>query len=198
MPNWCDNSLTLTHEDPAEIVRAVEAFKRGEFLAELVPNPDKEWSYDWCVTNWGTKWDVGGDDECEPTISADGHGATFGFSSAWAPPIQAYESMQDAGFRVHAMYYESGMCFAGRYDEHGDDYYDLTEMDSGDVAQQIPSELDQCFGISENMAEYEDEEPLTEWYRDGVEAANLDPHDETPHEFSTTGTFVIEEGVKHD
>ena len=49
MPNWCDNSLTLTHEDPAEIVRAVEAFKRGEFLAELVPNPDKEWSYDWCV-----------------------------------------------------------------------------------------------------------------------------------------------------
>jgi hypothetical protein len=48
------------------------------------------------------------------------------------------------------------------------------------------------------MAEYEDEEPLTEWYRDGVEATNLDPHDETPHEFSTTGTFTVEEGVKHD
>jgi len=90
MPNWCDNSVTLTHEDPAEIVRAVEAFKRGEFLAELVPNTAKEWDYEWCVANWGTKWDVGGDDACEPTISADGHGATFGFSSAWAPPITAY------------------------------------------------------------------------------------------------------------
>ena len=39
MPNYCSNSVTLRHDNPAEINRAVEAFKRGEFLAELVPNP---------------------------------------------------------------------------------------------------------------------------------------------------------------
>ena len=32
MPNWCNNTLTLTHEDPAMILRAKEALDRGEFL----------------------------------------------------------------------------------------------------------------------------------------------------------------------
>jgi hypothetical protein len=55
------------------------------------------------------------------------------------------------------------------------------------------------FEISQCMREYEEDNPeeeLTEWYKDGVKAANLDPHDETPHEFSTTGTFTIEQGIK--
>jgi hypothetical protein len=32
MPNWCNNNLTLTHEDPAMIQRAYDALERGEFL----------------------------------------------------------------------------------------------------------------------------------------------------------------------
>ena len=28
MPNWCDNTLNLTHEDPSQIDRAIEAFKQ--------------------------------------------------------------------------------------------------------------------------------------------------------------------------
>jgi hypothetical protein len=32
MPNWCSNMLTLTHEDPAMITRARDAFARGELL----------------------------------------------------------------------------------------------------------------------------------------------------------------------
>jgi hypothetical protein len=195
MPNWCDNLVTLRHEDPAQIARAVDAFRRGEFLAELVPNPDGEWDYDWSIKNWGTKWDVGGNG-CEPVVSDNGRSASFHFESAWSPPTVAYDRMQDLGFSVHAYYYEPGMAFCGIYDECGDDCYNLEGMDSGDVAQQIPQELDLCFEISATMAEYEDEEPLTKWYQDGVEAANLDPHDPTPHEFSTAGRFVIEEGLK--
>jgi len=173
MPNWCSNSVTLRHEDPAQITLAVEAFKRGEFLAELVPNPAKEWDYDWSVSNWGTKWDVGGDGY-DPVVADDGLSAEFNFDSAWSPPITAYERMTELGFNINAMYYESGMAFAGIWDsEFGEDHYDLSGMDSGDVAQQLPSELDECFEISATMAEYEDEEPLTEWYRDGVEAKGL-------------------------
>jgi len=198
MPNYCSNSVTLRHEDPAQIARAVEAFKRGEFLAELVPNPAGAWDYDWSVSNWGTKWDVGGDGY-DPVVADDGLLAEFNFDSAWGPPITAYERMTELGFNINAMYYESGMAFAGTWDsEFGEDHYDLSGMDSGDVAQQLPQELDECFEISATMAEYEDEEPLTEWYRDGVEECGLDPHDETPHEFATPGQFVVEEGVKHD
>ena len=198
MPNWCSNSVVLRHEDPAQIARAVEAFNKGEFLTQLVPNPAGAWDYDWCVGHWGTKWDVGGDGY-DPVIADDGLSADFTFDSAWSPPITAYEAMTEQGFRIEAMYYESGMCFAGTWDsEFGEDYYDLSGMDSGDVAQQLPQELDQNFCISETMAEYEDEEPLTEWYKDGVKETGLDPHDEHPHEFATPGSFTIEEGLKHD
>lgn len=171
MPNWCDNTLTLTHEDSSQIVRAVGAFKRGEFLAELVPNPDKEWAYDWCVSNWGTKWDVG-DDDAWCMISADGQAATFGFSSAWAPPIAAYESMLHDGFGVDAMYYEPGECYVGRWQDGKDDYYEYSKETSVTVRDIIGAELDDEFGVSCAMADYEaenpEEEPLTQWYQAGV------------------------------
>jgi hypothetical protein len=40
MPNWCDNNLYLTHEDPEMIKKAKEAWDSGKFLATFVPEPD--------------------------------------------------------------------------------------------------------------------------------------------------------------
>lgn len=172
MPNWCSNSLRIEHEDPAQIERAVEAFKRGEFFQTLVPNPNGEWNYDWSVANWGTKWDVGG--ETDPSVEPSGTAASFYFDSAWSPPIQAYENMVEQGFRVYGMYYESGMCFAGVYDNGDDDYYEFSQQRSNEVRDMLPTELDEYFGISECMAEYEEEEePLTEWYVEGAKEKGL-------------------------
>lgn len=170
MPNWCSNTLRLEHEDPAEIARAVDAFKRGEFFQTMVPNPTGEWDYDWSVENWGTKWDVNGDND--PMIESD-TAAAFYFDSAWAPPCRAYDSMMEQGFRVYGMYYESGMCFAGIYDNGDDDYYEFSGQSSSAVADMLPTELDAEFGISEMMFEYEDAEPLTEWYVEGAKAKGL-------------------------
>jgi hypothetical protein len=50
------------------------------------------------------------------------------------------------------------MCFAGIYEDGHDAYYELSDMTSQQVAEEIPSELDEMFGISETMAEYEEEE----------------------------------------
>lgn len=171
MPNWCSNTVRIEHEDPAQIVRAVEAFKRGEFFQTMVPNPNQEWNYDWSVENWGTKWDVGG--ENDPMIESD-TAAAFYFDSAWAPPCRAYDSMLDQGFRVYGMYYESGMCFAGIYDNGDDDCYEFSGHSSSTVADMLPPELDAEFGISEMIFEYEDQEPLTEWYKDGVKEKGLE------------------------
>jgi hypothetical protein len=112
--------------------------------------------YDYCVNEWGTKWDVGGDDYTE--ASEDNPNATWmSFDSAWAPPCAAMDKMMDLGFRVTLYYYESGMCFAGIYDENGDDYYELSDMNSEQVAESLPSKLDEMFCISEGMAEWEED-----------------------------------------
>jgi hypothetical protein len=50
------------------------------------------------------------------------------------------------------------MGFAGIYEDGHDAYYELGNMTSEQVAEEIPSELDEMFGISETMAEYEAEE----------------------------------------
>jgi hypothetical protein len=204
MPNWCNNNLTLTHEDPAMILRAKEALDRGEFLNEFIPVPadlqitsgylgsgdeQKElerktaenrekygygnW-YDFCVGEWGTKWDVGGDGQTD--IHPDGKMLHTTFDSAWAPPVNAYDKLTELGFGVNAMYYEGGMAYAGIYDsENGDEEYNLEGMNSQQVIDDIPAELDEAFGISECMAEYEaeEEEDLTAWVKDGAEKKAL-------------------------
>lgn len=187
MPNWCDNTITLKHSDPTMIKRAHDALERGEFLNEFHPvpkslhivsgrcgdddNPEqvaleaaqksnievhgyKDW-YDWCVNEWGTKWDVG--DEGSATLNEDGS-LTASFNSAWAPPIEAYRMLEDLGFEIKAYYFEGGMMFAGIYEDGDDDYYEIGGMNSEQINAELPEELNEMFGISEQVAEYESEE----------------------------------------
>ena len=196
MPNWCNNNLTLTHKDPAMIQRAYDALERGEFLQEFVPVPEQlkivagcvgdpdeqkkleadtarnvaelgygNW-YDYCCGEWGTKWDVG-EQGCSD-IHPDGTMLHTYFDSAWAPPTRAYDKLVELGFGVEAMYYEGGMAYAGSYGENGDEEINLEGMTADQVEQEYP-ELDECFGISESMREYEEPEELSEWLKDGIE-----------------------------
>ena len=187
MPNWVDNTITLKHSDPTMIKRAHDALERGEFLNEFHPVPldlqivagrlgddesaeqqalvlqenanrDKygyaNW-YDWCVNEWGPKWDVG--DEGRATLNEDGS-LTASFNSAWSPPIEAYRMLEDLGFKIKAYYFEGGMMFAGIYEDGDDDYYEIGGMNSEQINAELPKELDEMFGISEQVEEYESEE----------------------------------------
>jgi len=207
MPNWCSNYVELTHAEPEMLQRAQDAFNRGELLAEFIPLPASlqivagrvgddndtaqkalevqqqenielhgyaNW-YDYCVGEWGTKWDVGGDGQV-PEINGNTFSASF--QSAWGPPIQAYEKLEGLGFTVSAYYYESGMGFCGVFSEGFDDYFDITDMSAEDVADLLPNVLDEMFGISENIAEWEQE--------------NAEEENDTPHEFNTEGKFTVE------
>jgi hypothetical protein len=202
MPNWCNNNLTLEHEDPAMIQRAADALQRGEFLQEFCPVPEDlqivagrvgdgdeqrelerktaenlekygygNW-YDYCVAEWGTKWDVG----CEGStdVHPDGKMLHTYFDSAWSPPIGAYEKLEALGFGVNAMYYEGGMNYAGVYSDGGDEELNLEGMGADEIEQNYP-ELDEAFGISVSIREYlsQEQEELTEWIKDGVEQKKL-------------------------
>jgi hypothetical protein len=183
------------------IQRAYDALERGEFLNEFIPVPEdlkitsgflgdgdaqKElerqtkanvekygygnW-YDFCVGEWGTKWDTGesGNNDINPN---DPCMLTAGFDTAWAPPVRAYEKLTEQGFTVDAMYYESGMAYCGIWtSEDGDEEYSLEGMSADQVEAELPAELDNMFGISECIREYEaeNEEELTAWIRDGAD-----------------------------
>jgi hypothetical protein len=203
MPNWCNNTLELAHKDPAMIVRARDAFNRQELLQEFIPVPKElqivagrvsdeaeqakleadtarnvevygygNW-YDYCVNEWGTKWDVGAEGY---EVEVENGRLTMSFDSAWSPPIAAYEKLMELGFEVRAYYYESGMCFAGIWDDGCDDFYDLSQCRNADEMEDLlPTVLDEMFCISEGMREYEEEmaeeeEELYTWTKEGAEA----------------------------
>jgi len=184
------------------ILRAKEALDRGEFLSEFIPvpedlkivagsvgDPDEQkelerktaenrekygygnW-YDFCVGAWGTKWDVGGDGQTD--IHPDGKILHTTFDSAWSPPIGAYQRLEELGFGVNAMYFEGGMAYAGAYGDGNDEEINLEGMSADDVENHYP-EIDEAFGISESMREYEaeNEEELTAWIKDGAEKKAL-------------------------
>lgn len=182
MPNWCNNGITLRHADPAMIERAAKAFQEGRFLQEFIPCPQDlidtvsgfvgeeqaaleakqaanrekygyaTW-YEHNINEWGTKWDVNSDNvEIEDAITV-----TAGFESAWAPPVAAMEKLEVLGFSVRLYYYEPGMAFAGVYEDGCDDYYEYGGMTSEEIAVELPDDLDEMFGISESVAEWEEE-----------------------------------------
>jgi len=181
MPNWCNNGITLRHADPAMIERAA---KSDGLLMEFLPTPQaltetmagsfgdedkqralelkqlenirlygaKDW-YDWNIANWGTKWDV----NLDSVNRVDANTLQASFESAWAPPTGAYEKLMALGFEIEAFYYEPGMCFVGKWDNGEDDYYEYGGETSTTVREAIGAELDDYFGISEDMAQWEEE-----------------------------------------
>jgi hypothetical protein len=110
--------------------------------------------YDFCVNEWGTKWDVGADGNPAQDIPG---GLMLGFDSAWSPPVHAYEKLIEQGFSIRAMYYEPGMAYAGVWEDGIDDFYEYGGLDSAGIAEELPVELDEAFGISESAAEWEEE-----------------------------------------
>ena len=120
---------------------------------------------------WGTKWDVGGDGQSD--IDPEGKTLFTSFDSAWSPPVNAYEKLEALGFKVTAMFYEGGMAFAGSYEDGCCNDISLEGMSADEIERDYP-EIDEAFGISESIREYEaenqEDEDLTEWIKDGVEA----------------------------
>jgi hypothetical protein len=210
MPNWCNNTIEISHPDKSKMDALIVSVNEGKFCNHVLPVPEslhivagrvgddsdpkqieleatqksnlathgyKDW-YDFQVNKWGTKWDVEPYNPVGYEVNLNGdplpeNKIVFGFDSAWAPPCGVADALIDQGYAVRLYYYESGMCFAGIYDENGDDFYEIGGMSSTEVADSLPSVLDDMFGISECIAEYEaeeEEEELHTWVVEGAEA----------------------------
>jgi len=205
MPNWCDNQITITGPNSVidKIEKIVKEEKDGDGLLNFMSPMPKEldgtkapssasdkpqpmiegfdnW-YDWRCENWSTKWEVNefyGVDRQHLNDSLDESTISFGFSSAWSPPITAYQtflmnmSEKNLDVSVKAYYYEGGCDFMGCWDNGDDDCYAPGDYKSTDDfwSDGIGYELDEMFNITESMAEYEAEleaekEDVTEYVK---------------------------------
>ena len=197
MPNWCNNTITLT--GPKEKITAIynKAKEDNALLQQLYPMPEalegttspapKEgkvqplvdghdnW-YDWRVDNWSTKWDV---DMDGLELSDDGTTITGWFDSAWAPPIGAYEHFltNNEDCSISSLYYEGGMDFAGKWEDFADMTVtpgDFTADEMEDPNSGLIYDINEQFNMSEWVREYEEEQKTdTERFMVDKEAVNV-------------------------
>ena len=177
MPNWCANSCRLTApQDNPMMGKILDELKKGQdaewFQAvKPVPQPLKDavanhaplteegqklveqfgysnW-YDYCVAEWGTKWDAKID-----RYEQDGDSIIVYFDTAWAPPDGIFAAMEVAGIKVEAAYCEQGIGFMG-YRKDGVDYVcdmpEYEEDEDGSLAEAYYDAIDKVWedaGIS--------------------------------------------------
>ena len=188
MPNWCNNTLTLS--GPKDKVKAIfdKAKESNELLQQLHPMPkelegttspsDGDNWYDWRINNWQTKWDV---DVDYLEFREDGDtGIIEGwFDSAWSPPIGAYEHFltENEDCSISSLYYEGGMDFAGKWEDFADMTVtpgDFTADEMEDPASGLIYEVNENFNFSEMVREYEEEQKTeTEKFIVDKEAVNV-------------------------
>ena len=142
MPNYCNCSLTLSVEDENPLAKDIllnfyNNNKKEDSLLSFskeVPMPESEndnW-HDWCIENWGTKWeplsvDVEENYEDMPTPSL-----SYSFDTAWSPPINWLG-------KVSAKYPE--ITFFIEYSEPGMDMYGESRYTCGELTYDLSSPL---------------------------------------------------------
>ena len=125
--------------------------------------------YGWATNEWGTKWEVSefyGVDRQYLTETSEGESTiSFAFDSAWSPPVGAYENFlaNNEDCSLKATYYEPGCDFMGIWQDYDDTCYTISDTapdgskdDFWDTDE--GSELDDMFGITESMADWEAEQ----------------------------------------
>ena len=125
MPNWCDSELVVQVSDSdndkaKEQLKEFKEFaqkKEGDGVSLLsaekfIPYPEgQDWNYDWCVKNWGSKWDL-----CEVEIVGEDESYTeYSFNTAWSPVKDVILAMSNKFplLEFDYRYFEMGCGFNG-------------------------------------------------------------------------------------
>lgn len=163
MPNWCYNEIEVEGED-AELLRLVDFVKgeESEFdFNKILPYPakfaemDKEvdekginhskgfnsGGYEWCLGNWGTKWNA-----VEPSVATDGK--SISFDTAWSPSIPVTIALSELFPTLK---------FTHRYEEGGCDFSGYMVIQNGEILEDVSGEYDE-YPVTEHDWEDDEEE----------------------------------------
>lgn len=163
MPNWCDNIVTISHPDPAELQRLLDAVNSGRLLSTYIPEPASlekgglvsmpdgsqvptmsQPQWEWRIANWGVKWEI--TDRIGEATLQDGK-VRFRFDSPWSPPIPLWIELDRQGFEVTALYFEPGMGFCGRFSDGTDKCFEES------IATDAPRDIAVAFNFEDFYGE---------------------------------------------
>ena len=151
MPNWCSNTLEVSHDDKKKIdqlEKFLEERDGKEFFDFFVePAKGEDW-YTYNLDMYGCKWNC---DASHYERTSD-NSMYITFDSPWSPPTHLYENMETNDFGVYAEYHESGIGFVGKF-EYGEDecweYHNDIEA--------VPEDLAENWNLYEEIALLEEE-----------------------------------------
>tara|TARA_X000000368_G_scaffold7475_4_gene5765 strand:- start:1982 stop:2575 length:594 start_codon:yes stop_codon:yes gene_type:complete len=129
MPNWCENWVSLSHDDESKVKALIEDMREGKFLAHFLPEPKykhKDDWYNWRWDTWGCKWEIDLTYTDWEEQSSEGK-VEFNFQSPWSPPVGVYKKAHELGWQVEATYNEGGCDFCGRFENGTDECVNMTE-----------------------------------------------------------------------
>jgi hypothetical protein len=134
MPNNTDVRVYIDHPNKNRIDDMEKIFSEDYPFNMIIPMPDdilrdnltmeqrkasngRNW-YDWCVENWGTKWDaynIGTQRLSDTSLYVM-------METAWSPPIPIFEKLVELGFEISAYYLDEGWNYIGMF-ECGEAFY---------------------------------------------------------------------------
>tara|TARA_R110000737_G_scaffold273804_1_gene280621 strand:- start:151 stop:564 length:414 start_codon:yes stop_codon:yes gene_type:complete len=112
MPNWVTNEL-IVEGDKKDVKKFLKQMGDEIDFEKIIPKPencftddismkDREkceaegipnW-YDWCIDNWGTKWNACHQEKCEQVDGGAYISLTYKFDTAWSYPEPIIEQLR--------------------------------------------------------------------------------------------------------
>lgn len=135
MPNWCSNELTIVGK-PKMLNKLLKQITTTTSEAgdeatsfdfnKVLPIPQGADWYNWCIENWGTKWNASdvaffcdGDwlDHYDDSTWESGE-VMINFQTAWSPPVPVLTqlSKDNPSVKIIHKFYETGAGFYGTYE----------------------------------------------------------------------------------
>ena len=150
MPNYCYNIIEISGDED-EINKMVELIEGEETefdFNKVLPYPEKyamldkkcnemrdnkvdlkniptdgfnSGGYEWCISNWGTKWNA-----IEAVVSALGDVAEISFDTAWSPSLELTKALSELFPTLD---------FKHSYEEGGCDFSGYILFENGDILE---------------------------------------------------------------
>lgn len=146
MANWCECKLELEGDADAIkkfLVAARDSHQNELSLEKLIPPPkDLVDKTEWCMENWGTKWDIEATVE-DQSAGDNGDYVSIRFDSAWAPPLEAFE-------KISKLY--PSLSFDLTCSEEANDYFSISKYKNG-LQQEVKGSYEERFEINMEIDE---------------------------------------------